>query len=69
MINTNDGYFYAEGARDILNGSHEENDLSPVDTAASNLTAIIAKILPIPFETVIFYMSAFFLHLWLYLLF
>ncbi|MEA3513758.1 MAG: STT3 domain-containing protein, partial [Campylobacterota bacterium] len=64
MINTNDGYIWAEGARDILNGittqGETNNDLSPVESAASVLTAWIAKILPISFETVIFYMPAFF---------
>ena len=60
MINTNDGYFYAEGARDILSGIHQENDLSPVESAGSLLTALIAKILPFSFETIIFYMPAFF---------
>jgi len=59
MINTNDGYFWAEGARDILAGSHEPNDLSPVDYAASQLTAFLSQILPISFETLIFYMPAF----------
>jgi undecaprenyl-diphosphooligosaccharide--protein glycosyltransferase len=64
MINTNDGYFYAEGARDILAGittkEQTNNDLSPVESAASVLTAWIANILPISFETVLFYMPAFF---------
>ena len=60
MINTNDGYFYAEGARDILAGTHQENDLSPVDTATSWLTAMIVKFAPLSFETGIFYMPAFF---------
>ncbi|MBN2825868.1 MAG: peptide transporter [Campylobacterales bacterium] len=59
MINTNDGYAWAEGARDILKGSHEPNDLSPVEQAASQLTAFFAKILPISFETLIFYLPAF----------
>jgi len=59
MINTNDGYAYAEGARDILKGSHEDNDLSPVKTGAAQLTAFLAKILPISFETLIFYLPAF----------
>jgi len=59
MINTNDGYYWAEGARDILTGVHQDNDLSPVDTATSILTAWFAKILPIKFETLIFFMPAF----------
>jgi undecaprenyl-diphosphooligosaccharide--protein glycosyltransferase len=53
MINTNDGYFYAEGARDILSGTTQANDLSPVTSAGSILTAFIAKIVPFSFETII----------------
>lgn len=59
MINTNDGYYFAEGARDILQGNHQQNDLSPVDTAMSQLTALLAKIIPVSFETLILYMPAF----------
>jgi len=72
MINTNDGYFWAEGARDLLSGTttnpdakefydkfHQLNDLSPVMSAASQLTAFFAKILPFSFESVIFYMPVF----------
>ncbi|MDD2790004.1 MAG: STT3 domain-containing protein [Sulfurimonas sp.] len=56
MINTNDGYFWAEGARDILSGISQPNDLSPTTLAASQLTAFFAKILPFSFESVILYM-------------
>jgi dolichyl-diphosphooligosaccharide--protein glycosyltransferase/undecaprenyl-diphosphooligosaccharide--protein glycosyltransferase len=59
MINTNDGYFWAEGARDLLSGVHQPHDLSPVGTAASQLTFVLAKILPFSFESTIFYMPAF----------
>ena len=72
MINTNDGYFWAEGARDLLSGSatnpdakefydkfHQFNDLSPVSTATAQLTAFFAKILPFSFESIIFYMPVF----------
>ena len=59
MINTNDGYFWAEGARDLLSGEVQKNDLSPIDQAASQLTYVFAKILPFSFETIIFYMPAF----------
>ncbi|MBE0491409.1 MAG: peptide transporter [Sulfurospirillum sp.] len=58
MINTNDGYYYAEGARDLLQWSWQENSLSPVTSAASILTAFFAKILPVSFENIIFYMPA-----------
>jgi dolichyl-diphosphooligosaccharide--protein glycosyltransferase/undecaprenyl-diphosphooligosaccharide--protein glycosyltransferase len=59
MINTNDGYAFAEGARDILKGHHEENDLSWSYSAISQLTAFLAKVLPISFETLILYMPTF----------
>lgn len=59
MISTNDGYYFAEGARDFLSGMHQENDLSPIDNATSLLTAFFAKILPFSFESVIFYMPVF----------
>ncbi|MEA2017587.1 MAG: STT3 domain-containing protein, partial [Campylobacterota bacterium] len=61
MINTNDGYYYAEGARDIVAGiTQNSNDLSPFESAGSILTALVAKILPFSFESIIFYMPAFF---------
>lgn len=59
MISTNDGYFFAEGARDILQGHHEKNDSSPVDSAMSQLTALLSKIIPISFEALILYMPSF----------
>lgn len=60
MINTNDGYYWAEGARDILNGfNHQEFDLSPVDRAASQVSAFFAYILPFSFESVILFMPIF----------
>ena len=59
MINTNDGYFWAEGARDLLSGAHQPHDLSPINTAASQLTFLFAKVLPFSFESIIFYMPAF----------
>ena len=59
MINTNDGYYWAEGARDILAGFHQANDGSPIDQAPAQLTAFFANILPFKFETVIFYMPVF----------
>lgn len=59
MINTNDGYFFAEGARDILAGAHQANDLSPVSDPLSLLTAWLSKIIPVSFETLILYMPSF----------
>ena len=60
MINTNDGYYWAEGARDILSGEQNINENSPIHTATAQLTAFIAKTVPFSFETIIFYMPAFF---------
>ncbi|MGD9655811.1 MAG: STT3 domain-containing protein, partial [Sulfuricurvum sp.] len=59
MLNTNDGYWYAEGARDILQGHHEPNDLSPINEPLSLLTAWLSKIVPVSFETLILYMPSF----------
>ncbi|WP_345993631.1 STT3 domain-containing protein [Sulfurimonas sp. HSL-1716] len=59
MINTNDGYYWAEGARDLLSGVHQEGDLSPIHSAASQLTYFFAKILPFSFESIIFYMPVY----------
>ncbi len=59
MINTNDGYYWAEGARDILSGISQSNDLSPITSAPSQLTALFAYILPFSFETIILYMPVF----------
>jgi dolichyl-diphosphooligosaccharide--protein glycosyltransferase/undecaprenyl-diphosphooligosaccharide--protein glycosyltransferase len=59
MINNNDGYSFAEGARDIIQGHHEKNDLSAVDSAASKVTAFLSKIIPVNFETLILYMPSF----------
>lgn len=59
MISNNDGYYYAEGARDILQEHHENNDLSPVDSAMSKLTALLAKVVPVSFETLLLYMPSF----------
>ena len=60
MINTNDGYYYAEGTRDILSGTHQENDLSPIDAPLAKLTSFLTKILPISFETLILWMPGVF---------
>ncbi|BCD67752.1 STT3 domain-containing protein [Nitratiruptor sp. YY09-18] len=56
ILNNNDGYYWAEGARDILAGHHEPNDLSPVNYAASKLTAIIAQITGANFDNLIFFL-------------
>ena len=59
MINTNDGYYFAEGARDLLAGFHQAGDLSPTDSATAQLTYVLVKILPFSFETIVFYLPAF----------
>jgi dolichyl-diphosphooligosaccharide--protein glycosyltransferase/undecaprenyl-diphosphooligosaccharide--protein glycosyltransferase len=59
MINTNDGYYWAEGARDILSGVSQDNDLSPVDSATAKLTAFFVTVLPFSFETTILYMPVY----------
>lgn len=61
MINTNDGYYWAEGARDLLENPATINELSPVTRSLPIITAVIAKILPfVQFETLILYLPAIF---------
>ncbi|MDR2034573.1 MAG: peptide transporter [Helicobacteraceae bacterium] len=59
MINTPDGYFWAEGARDLIENPAYIDELSPVTRSLPIITAFLAKYLPfIPFETLIFYLPA-----------
>jgi len=60
MINNVDGYYYAEGARDIINGFHQKYDLSPVGNPLAILTAYISKFFHIPLDVLIFYMPGIF---------
>lgn len=60
MIISNDGYTFAEGARDRLAGFHQANDLSFYNAPLSVLTAWLYQILPFSFESIILYMSVFF---------
>ncbi len=60
MINSNDGYFYAEGARDLIKGSHEIGDRSGVTEPVAIATMLLCKVLPFSFESIILYMPAFF---------
>jgi len=60
MINSNDGYAFAEGARDMIAGFHQPNDLSYFNSPLSSLTYYIYKLTPFSFESIILYMSAFF---------
>ena len=59
MISTNDGYAYAEGARDMIAGFHQPNDLSYYGTPLSTITFLLAEILPFSLETIILYLSIF----------
>ncbi|MFG5130574.1 undecaprenyl-diphosphooligosaccharide--protein glycotransferase [Campylobacter lari] len=60
MITTNDGYAFAEGARDMIAGFHQPNDLSYFGSSLSTLTYWLYSILPFSFESIILYMSTFF---------
>lgn len=58
IINSMDGFYYAQGARDILDWDFSRLD-SPTDRALPILTAVLAKIFFfVPFEWVIFLMPA-----------
>ena len=59
MVNTNDSFANAEGARDMLAGFHQAHDLSPYGGSIPTFTFLLAKILPVKFESIIFYMSVF----------
>ncbi|TKX32061.1 undecaprenyl-diphosphooligosaccharide--protein glycotransferase [Campylobacter estrildidarum] len=59
MITSNDGYAFAEGARDMIAGFHQPNDLSYFNSPLSTLTYWIYKLSPFSFETIILYMSVF----------
>lgn len=59
MISTNDGYAFAEGARDMLAGFHQPNDLSYVGMSLSTLTFWIVKIFGFKIEAVMLYLSVF----------
>ena len=61
MISTNDGYAFAEGARDMIAGFHQPNDLSYYGRSMPTLTYFLYQILPFSFESILLYMSAFFL--------
>lgn len=59
MISTNDGYLYAEIARDIIAGN-ELHYRDETALAISYMTVFFTQILNVPFESAIFYMSALF---------
>ena len=47
MISTNDGYAFAEGARDMIAGFHQPNDLSYYGRSMPTLTYFLYQILPL----------------------
>lgn len=59
MINTNDGYYWAEGARDILRGTNNTHSTSAITAPISMMTAFLARILPLSFENIILWLSSF----------
>ena len=59
MIISNDGYVFAEGARDMIAGFHQPNDLSFFGSPLSTLTYYFYKFTPFSFESIILYMSVF----------
>lgn len=60
MISTNDGYAFAEGARDMLAGFHQPNDLSFYGSPLSFVTALFVRITGLSIESVMIYISAIF---------
>ena len=61
MINTNDGYFFASGAKDIIDGvsPQDKQRVFAFNIGVSEFTAFIAQVLPFSLETVILYMPSF----------
>jgi len=62
IINTNDGYFFASGVQKALYGMHQNNPLVPGiwERGLVFITTLLAKILPISLDSLIFYMPAIF---------
>jgi len=58
MINTNDGYYFAEGAKDIVAGDYSD-ERSPTNTFVSQVTAFFIEAFSLNLETVILYLPAF----------
>ncbi len=59
FINTPDGYFFAKGALDLLQFGKEQTISSPTGSLLPQLTVFLAKIVPINFETLVFFMPVF----------
>ncbi|ACM92784.1 oligosaccharyl transferase, STT3 subunit [Nautilia profundicola AmH] len=61
MINNVDGYYYAAGAKELLNNSHVVGNLNPYHSLPSLLTAAIVKLFPfLSLDEVILWMPAVF---------
>lgn len=59
MISTNDGYAFGEGARDMLAGFHQPNDLSYFGVSLSALSYVITSVFGVNLEKVMLYLSVF----------
>ncbi len=60
MINTNDGYFFASGAKDIIEGvvPEDRQRVFAFGIGLSEFTAVITQVLPFSLETIILYLPA-----------
>ena len=58
MINTNDGYYWAKGAKDIL-FLNEKIEQSPISSAPSMIVAFVSKLFNIKLETSLVYFPIF----------
>ena len=60
MINTNDGYFFASMAQQILDGMHQYNPrvLDGYNYATVMITVLLTKITPFSLETIVLYMPS-----------
>jgi len=58
MINTNDGYFFASGVQELINGTHEGNPRVPNlwEYGTVAITALIITVTPLSLETATLYM-------------
>ncbi len=59
MINTNDGYYFAQGANNLLTDPNNTWYGSPIHRALSQLTYLFTKFSPFSLDTVLFYMPMF----------
>lgn len=61
MVNTNDSYIFAKGAKDMLDGSYNKESLIFTGSFLSWLTYLISSLFTsLKFETILLYMSAYF---------